>query len=105
MPQTSREFQRAADQRLTTAQFLLRHKYNLDAMYLAGYAIECSLKALIIQVTAPPDLSDTIAKITSGSRMHRAEVLIGELRDRGVVLPPQLAKRLRKFDLEYGLAI
>lgn len=41
-------FQRAAGQRFTTAEFLLRHRYALDAMYLAGYTIECTLKALIL---------------------------------------------------------
>jgi hypothetical protein len=46
VPTSSRDFQRAAAQRLTTAEFLLLHRYNLDAMYLAGYTVECSLKDL-----------------------------------------------------------
>ena len=41
MPDHAKEirlFQRAADQRLTTAEFLLEHGYYLDAVYLAGDA-------------------------------------------------------------------
>jgi hypothetical protein len=43
MALTSRDFLRAAGQRLTTAEFLLKSGYNLDAMYLAGYGLECAL--------------------------------------------------------------
>ena len=62
-------------QRLTTAEFLLNNGYNLDAVYLAGYTIECSLKALILAVTPLPARSTKLKSITSGSRMHNAEVL------------------------------
>ena len=41
-------------QRLTTAEFLLENGYNLDAMYLAGYTVECTLKALILRKSAAP---------------------------------------------------
>ena len=44
-PTTSRDFQKAAAQRLTTAETLLREKHTLDAQYLGGYTVECSLKA------------------------------------------------------------
>ena len=44
-------FQRAADQRLTTAAFLLENGFHLDAVYLGGYGIECGLKALILKRT------------------------------------------------------
>ena len=30
--------------------------------------------------------------------MHKPDVLLGELRDRGIALPLELAKRLRRFD-------
>jgi HEPN domain-containing protein len=107
MPSTARDFQRAAAQRLTTAEFLLQNRYNLDAMYLAGYTVECSLKALILESTSPPELPATIQRITTGSAMHRTEVLIGELRDRGIALPPAVVKRLRRStwstDLRYEI--
>ena len=44
-------FMRAASQRYTAAELLLREGLNLEAMYLAGYVVECSLKALILAHT------------------------------------------------------
>jgi len=38
-PTTSRDFQKAAAQRLTTAETLLREKHTLDAQYLGGYTV------------------------------------------------------------------
>ncbi len=40
-----RRFDRVATQRLEDARFLLGHR-NTAAIYLAGYAVECTLKAL-----------------------------------------------------------
>lgn len=104
-PTTSRDFQKAAAQRFTTAEFLLRHKYTLDAEYLAGYTIECSLKALILEKTAAEERPVRLEAIRSGAKMHRPEVLLGVLRDLGVVLPLALAKRFRRqtwsTDLRY----
>jgi HEPN domain-containing protein len=95
-PSTSRDFQSIAAQRYGTADFLLRHKYPLDAMYSAGYAVECSLKALILQKTPVPARPSCLRRITSGAKMHKLEVLVGFLRGMGVPLPLKLAKRFRK---------
>ena len=95
MKLTSRDFQKAAEQRLTTAEFLLESGYTLDALYLGGYAFECSLKALILEKTSPAHREEIYEKITSGSSMHKPEILIAELRDLGILLPLPLAKRLR----------
>jgi hypothetical protein len=104
-PRTSRDFQKAAAQRLTTAEFLLDHKYTLDAEYLAGYTIECSLKALILEKTPESDRPAQLDNICSGAKMHRPEVLLGVLRDLGVALPLELARRFRRLtwttDLRY----
>ena len=97
-PTTSRDFQKVAGQRLTTAETLLREKLTLDAQYFAGYTVECSLKALIMHLTAEPDQPDQLKLITAGARMHRPDVLFGELRDLGVSLPLEIAKRMRRFD-------
>jgi hypothetical protein len=97
-PTTSQDFQKAAAQRLTTAETLLREKLTLDAQYLGGYTVECSLKALILELTPDPEKPDILKKITSGATMHRPEVLFGELRNLGVAIPPELAKRMRRFD-------
>ena len=92
-PKTSRDFQKAAWQRFNTAVFLLENKYTLDAEYLGGYSIECSLKALILEKSAVPDRPSTLKDISSGAHMHRSEVLLGVLRDLGIKVPGKLAKR------------
>lgn len=97
-PITSRDFQKAAAQRLTTAETLLREKLTLDAQYIGGYTVECSLKALIMEKTPEPDKRDQLRRITSGASMHRPDILLGELRRLGVALPLDLAKRMRRFD-------
>ena len=78
------------------AEALLGLKFTLDAQYLAGYALEC--KALTLQKTPPCRQGETLKRITSGAKMHKPEVLLGELRDRGVALPPDLGERRRRFD-------
>lgn len=97
-PTMSRDFQKAAAQRLTTAETLLREKLTLDAQYIGGYTVECSLKALILDRTPEADKPDKLRRITSGASMHRPDVLLGELRNLGVALPLVLAKRMRRFD-------
>ncbi len=104
-PTTSRDFQRAAAQRLTTAETLLREKLTLDAQYIGGYTVECSLKALILELTPAADKPDTLRRLTSGARMHRADVLLGELRNFGVALPLDLARRMRRLRLDDRFAI
>ena len=54
-PTTSREFQKAASQRFTGAEALQRVRLNLDAQYLGGYTVECSLKALILSGCSGPN--------------------------------------------------
>ena len=70
----------------------------MDAQYIGGYSVECSLKALILERTAAADQEETLKKLSSGQRMHRPDVLLGKLRDLGVTLPLELAKRMRRFD-------
>lgn len=97
-PTTSRDFLKAAAQRLTAAETLLRKKMTLDAQYLGGYTVECSLKALILYLAPDADKLEKLDKITRGKTMHRPEVLLGEIRDSGITLPAEIAKRMRRFD-------
>ena len=46
-----RHFSRAGQQRLLDAEFLLTVKRTTGAVYLAGYCVECMLKALILAET------------------------------------------------------
>ena len=97
-PMTSRVFQKAAVERLEAAKTLLRESFTLDAQYIGGYTVECSLKALIVELTSEADKLDMLRRITSGARMHQPSVLLGELRDLGVELPRDLARRMVRFD-------
>jgi len=105
IPSSSRDFQRAALQRLTTAEFLFKNGYNLDAMYLAGYAIECTLKALLLEITPQADRAQQLRRISSGAKMHRPEILGKYLKDFEKPIPPELVKKFRRFawstDLRY----
>ena len=96
MPTSSREFQKAAGQRLTSAQVLFEKGHTLDAMYLTGYTIECSLKALILELTPSANKAQVLSKITSGKKMHDAEVLGGVLKALGTPIPLGLVKRIRR---------
>lgn len=97
-PTTSRDFLKVALQRLATAEALLVLGYTLDAQYIGGYTVECSLKGLIMERTPTADKPDILKKISSGASMHRPEVLLEELKKLGVTLTPELAKRMRRFD-------
>jgi HEPN domain-containing protein len=96
MPTSSKDFLRAALQRLTTAEFLLDNHYNLDAMYLAGYTIECALKALILELTPVTERTEMLKSIGSGKKMHNLEILGGILKDLGRPIPLLLVKRFRR---------
>lgn len=83
---------------MTAAEVLLRNGITLDAQYLGGYAVECSLKALILHLTPGPDKLSMLERLARGAAMHRPEVLLGMLRTMGIVLPLKLAQRMRRFD-------
>jgi len=104
-PTSSRDFQKAAGQRLIAAEVLFREKETLDAQYIGGYAVECSLKALILELTPVSDKPEKLGRITSGASMHRPEVLVAELKTLGIRVPPEVAKRIRRLnwstDLRY----
>ena len=97
-PTTSRDFQKAAGQRLNAAETLLEHGVTLDAQYLGGYTVECSLKALILERTPQANRPVVLQRISSGAAMHKPEVLLGELGRLDVELPRDIAKRMRHFD-------
>ena len=102
-PRTSRDFQKAAAQRLTAAEALLREKLNLDAQYLGGYTVECSLKALILHKTPCAEKPEKLKLLSSGAKMHRPEVLQDDLKKLGIQLPPKIARRVIRFDWATGL--
>ncbi len=97
-PKTSHDFLKVAEQRLNAAETLFAADLTLDAQYVGGYAVECALKALILEKTDPANRPNQLLRISSGTTMHRPEMLLEELRTLGVRLTPELAKRMRRFD-------
>lgn len=98
-PTTPRDFLRVASQRLAAAQLIMDAlRLTLEAQYIGGYSVECSLKALILERTNTEDRPDVLEKLTHGAVNHRSEVLLDRLRDRGIRLTVELAKRMRRFD-------
>lgn len=96
---TPRDFLKVALQRLTAAEAILETlRLTLEAQYIGGYSVECSLKALILEKTPEADRPGILDRLTHSATYHRAEVLLDRLRERGVFLTVELAKRMRKFD-------
>jgi hypothetical protein len=65
----SRLFYRSAQQRYGEAEVLLEAGHPTGAVYLAGYSIECMLKALVLSLV-PPARSSAVLQTFRGSRAH-----------------------------------
>lgn len=68
------DFQRLADLRLKEAKALLAAEFPDGAYYLAGYAVECALKACVAKRTQQHDFPDK--KLVDKSYTHDVERLI-----------------------------
>lgn len=98
-PTTPRDFLKVALQRLTAAEQILETlRLTLEAQYIGGYSVECSLKALVLEKTADADREELLRRLTRGATYHHVEPLLERLKERGVSLTPELAKRMRRFD-------
>jgi HEPN domain-containing protein len=97
---------KAAEQRLTSGKVLFHGKAFLDAMYLAGYGIECSLKALLLARTPKSKRAKILTQAFQGKAGHSFENLKALLGRQGVAFPMDISKQLRKVtswstDLRY----
>ena len=70
-------FYLTALQRFEDAEVLLRSKPSrtTGAVYLAGYSVECILKALVLSVTPRGQMDRTEGAITRGAEGHDLEAL------------------------------
>jgi HEPN domain-containing protein len=77
LPRTAeaKRFYRAAKQRFQEAEVLLNAGMNTGAVYLAGYTVECLLKALLLEGAAP-GLRKQLLDEFRGSRAHSIEWLL-----------------------------
>ena len=95
----ARLYYRCAIQRHEEAVVLLRADYTTGAVYLAGYGIECVLKALLLIAVPPGDRTNTL-KSFRGGQAHDYEWLRSCYLTRGGArFPPQIT---RSFTLVNG---
>jgi HEPN domain-containing protein len=98
-----KSYRRAATQRLDAAMFLLKNsEYYLDAIYLAGYAAECFLKALILERTPDSKRAAVTQEISSGAIAHNLDFLEEILNRRGCSIPDTIANSLNVIKLEWS---
>ena len=75
--QEARIFYQAARQRFEDAEFLLKGDRTTGAVYLAGYAVECMLKAMVLSRTREKDHGKVVASFRGG-KAHDFGWLINE---------------------------
>ena len=85
-PSEARRFLRVAVQRFEDAEILLKNDRTTGATYLAGYTVECALKAVIFAHSRVAEHA-VILKSFRGILGHNLEWLQGVLRKRKVVPP------------------
>jgi len=88
----ARLFYRCAIQRFDEAQVLLKAVRTTGAVYLAGYGIECILKALILSVVAS-SRTNFVLQTFRGNRAHDYQWLRDEYRLKGGGSPPREVNR------------
>jgi HEPN domain-containing protein len=93
-------FLRASAHRMEEAEFLLtRGDFTTASVYLAGYAVECMLKALILCNESPSKNARTVSESFRGEKAHSFEWLKEQLAQRRVVVASQIAKDLARLNL------
>ena len=64
----ARLYYRCAFQRYEEAEILFEAGYTTGAVYLAGYGVECVLKALVLTVVPPNARSDALRSFRGARR-------------------------------------
>ena len=93
-----RKFWRVARQRFTDAESLFREHRYIGAVYLTGYAVECSLKALILARTPPKDQATLVKGDFIGSRGHNLEHFKELLKEKNQHMPQEVYEVFRRVN-------
>src|SRR5438876_2241073 len=88
-----RRFYQVAVQRMEDARVLLDGQRTTGAMYLAGYAAECALKALLL-ASVPLAQQSALVKSFRGRIWHDLAWLKRQLVGKGVNIPADPDRRL-----------
>jgi HEPN domain-containing protein len=83
-----RRFFKVAMQRYEDAQLLLEGDRNTAANYLAGYAVECGLKALLLSAVTANECLEVVESFR-GSEGHNLDVLKARYRRRSQSIFPK----------------
>lgn len=83
----ARRFFRCATQRRDEARILFKAESYAGAVYLAGYAVECIIKAMILAITPAAQEADVVA-LFRGAKAHDYDQLKVWYRERGGSTPP-----------------
>ncbi|HEX4608347.1 MAG TPA: HEPN domain-containing protein [Urbifossiella sp.] len=88
----ARKYYRAAGQRWDEAKFLQKADMPVGAVYLAGYCVECMLKALILCQT-PPKKRSEVRELFRGGKAHDYDWLRERYRlQGGSTMPPDVVQ-------------
>src|SRR4051812_11082661 len=94
----ARLFYRCALQRYEEAKILLEAGKPTGAVYLAGYGIECMLKALVLSIV-PQGQEDDVLRTFRGNRAHEYEWLRAVYRIRsGAAFPGEINQCFARVD-------
>ena len=94
----ARRFDRAAKQRFDDALLLLEMERTTAAVYLAGYSVECMLKALILS-TVPQAQEAEVLSLFRGARAHDYEWLLQLYAEKGGArLPPSVVPHFARVN-------
>jgi HEPN domain-containing protein len=80
------------DQRFLEAETLLRNGHTTGAVYLAGYAVECALKAALLSAVRAADHARWVERFRKEIK-HDLVWLRTELRAKHAVLPDRINVR------------
>jgi hypothetical protein len=94
----ARRFYRAAKQRFDDALLLLEMGRTTAAVYLAGYSVECMLKALILSAV-PRAQEEEVVGMFRGARAHDYEWLIQLYAEKGGArMPPSIVPHFTRVN-------
>ena len=94
----ARRFYRAALERFEDAEFLYQVNRNTASVYLAGYGVECILKAVILaSIASPRDRREQIGEFR-GARAHSYEWLKQRYAELGGGLPGNLRRSFSRVN-------
>jgi HEPN domain-containing protein len=92
-----RRFSTVAGQRFEEAEILFRNQRTTGAIYLAGYAVECMLKALLLANTPVKNHSEML-KAFRGQMGHNLDWLKGKLPRKKLTIPDDILRAFTKVN-------